>query len=139
MYHIFSLYTTAENRPSFENCYIEAIGPNGEKKTSSSTSHQCSTQADFYGNFHPVNLHYNLMVHFDPGFSTFPTLPPYFVTEYKFGVAEVWYRVIKIDAPGKYETPHEKTCLWSFRPGPIQTGLYNHRRWPEACHFVFWK
>ena len=27
------------------------------------------------------------------------------------------------------EPCHEKTCLWGFRPGPTQTGLYSHRRW----------
>ena len=26
-----------------------------------------------------------------------------------------------------------------FRPGPTQTGLYSHRRWLEACNFVFRK
>ena len=26
----------------------------------------------------------------------------------------------------------EKTGLRGFRPGPTQTGLYNHRRWLEA-------
>ena len=24
------------------------------------------------------------------------------------------------------ESRHEKTCLWSLRPGPTQTGLYDH-------------
>ena len=27
---------------------------------------------------------------------------------------------------------HEKTCLWGFRLGHTQIGLYNHRRWLEA-------
>ena len=35
----------------------------------------------------------------------------------------------------QYERCHKKTCLWRFRPGPIQTRLYNHRRWLEACTF----
>ena len=26
------------------------------------------------------------------------------------------------------EPCHEKTCLWGFRPGPTETGLYSHRR-----------
>ena len=29
----------------------------------------------------------------------------------------------------------EKTGLRGFRPGPTQTGLYNHRRWLEARNF----
>ena len=33
----------------------------------------------------------------------------------------------------------EKTGLRGFRPGPTQTGLYSHRRWFEACNFVFRK
>ena len=31
-----------------------------------------------------------------------------------------------------FEPPCEKTGLHDFRPGPTQTGLYNHRRWLEA-------
>ena len=34
---------------------------------------------------------------------------------------------------------HEKICLRGFRPGPTQTGLKIHRRWPEACTFGFRK
>ena len=34
-----------------------------------------------------------------------------------------------------YEPCHEKICLWVFRPGPTQTGLYSHRRWLEAWNF----
>ena len=33
---------------------------------------------------------------------------------------------------GKIEPRSEKTGLRGFRPGPTQTGLYNHRRWLEA-------
>ena len=32
----------------------------------------------------------------------------------------------------KNEPRCEKTGLRGFRPGPTQTGLYNHRRWLEA-------
>ena len=28
----------------------------------------------------------------------------------------------------RYEPRREKTCLWGLRPGPRQTGLYDHRR-----------
>ena len=31
-----------------------------------------------------------------------------------------------------YEPRSEKTGLRGFRPGPIQTKLYSHRRWIEA-------
>ena len=31
-----------------------------------------------------------------------------------------------------YEPRCEKTGLRGFRPGPTQTGLYNHTRWLEA-------
>ena len=30
------------------------------------------------------------------------------------------------------EPRSEKTGLRGFRPGPTQTELYSHRRWPEA-------
>ena len=30
-----------------------------------------------------------------------------------------------------FEPRCEKTGLWGFRPGPIQTGLYNYRKWLE--------
>ena len=33
---------------------------------------------------------------------------------------------------GKHKLCHDKTCLRGFRPGPTQTGLYNHRRRLEA-------
>ena len=33
----------------------------------------------------------------------------------------------------------EKTGLRGFRPDPTETGLYSHRRWLEACNFVFRK
>ena len=32
----------------------------------------------------------------------------------------------------EYEPRCEKTGLRGFLPGPIQTGLYTHRRWLEA-------
>ena len=32
----------------------------------------------------------------------------------------------------QFEPRSEKTGLRGFRPGPIQTGLYSHRRWLEA-------
>ena len=32
-----------------------------------------------------------------------------------------------------------KTGLRGFRPGPTQTGLCSHRRWLEACNFVYRK
>ena len=35
----------------------------------------------------------------------------------------------------KTEPCCEKTGHQGFRPGPIQTGLFNHRRWLEACNF----
>ena len=31
-----------------------------------------------------------------------------------------------------FEPSHEKTNNLGFRPGPIQTWLYSHRRWLEA-------
>ena len=31
-----------------------------------------------------------------------------------------------------FEPRSEKTGLRGFRPGPTQTGLYDHRRWLEA-------
>ena len=40
---------------------------------------------------------------------------------------------------GTFEACHGKTCLWVFRPGPMQTGLYSHRRRIEAWDFRFRK
>ena len=28
-----------------------------------------------------------------------------------------------------YDPYQEETCLWGFRPGLTQTGLYNHKKW----------
>ena len=38
-----------------------------------------------------------------------------------------------------FESRCEKTGLRGFRPGPTQTGLYNHTRWLEARNFGFRK
>ena len=38
-----------------------------------------------------------------------------------------------------YEPVHEKTNNFGFRPGPIQTGLYSHRKRLEAVNFGFRK
>ena len=38
-----------------------------------------------------------------------------------------------------FEPRRQKTGLRGFRPGPTQTGLYSHRRWPEAWNFGFRK
>ena len=39
----------------------------------------------------------------------------------------------------RHEQRDEKTCLRGFRPGPTQTGLYNHQRRLEAGNFGFRK
>ena len=44
-------------------------------------------------------MHYNLMVHYDAGADAFPD-KPFYVTEYKFGVADLWFKVVKEDAAG---------------------------------------
>ena len=36
-----------------------------------------------------------------------------------------------------YEPRSEKTGLRGIRPGPTQTGLYNHNKWLEASNFEF--
>ena len=38
-----------------------------------------------------------------------------------------------------FESRRGKTCLRGFRPGPTQTGLYDHRRLLEAYNFGFRK
>ena len=38
-----------------------------------------------------------------------------------------------------HELRQEKTDIRGFRPGPIQTRLYNHRRWQEALNFGFYE
>ena len=35
-------------------------------------------------------------------------------------------------ARGILQRHHHETCHRAFRPGPTQTGLYNHRNWLEA-------
>ena len=99
----FVLFTVTD-KPSFENCFTEVTGPSGQKKTSSTSGlHVCSDQTDIYGNFNPTSMHYNLMVHFDAGASAFPE-QPYYVTDYKFGIADLWYKVVKEDATGIQST-----------------------------------
>ena len=39
---------------------------------------------------------------------------------------------LKKSSTRQYEPRSEKTGLRGFRPGPIQTRLYSHRRWLEA-------
>ena len=43
-----------------------------------------------------------------------------------------WHDGRKYHLPPIFEPRCEKTGLRGFRPGPTQTGLYNHRRWLEA-------
>ena len=38
-----------------------------------------------------------------------------------------------------FETHHEKTCPWGYRPDPTKTGLFGQRRWLEACDVWFKK
>ena len=40
----------------------------------------------------------------------------------------IWYAQVR----KTIEPRCEKTGLRGFRPGPTQTGLYNHKRWLEA-------
>ena len=50
------------------------------------------------------------------------------------------YPVLEIKTGNKVIEPrYEKTGLRGFRSGPTQTGLYSHRRWPEAGKFVYRK
>ena len=96
----FLFYFLVTDKPSFESCYTEANGPSGQMKSSSKTgTYECRTQSAIYGNFNPTSISYNLMVHFDAGASDFPS-QPYYVTDYKFGVSDVWITVTKVDASG---------------------------------------
>ena len=47
-------------------------------------------------------------------------------------VSHSLYTVTCYNSKSAYEPCHEKTCLWGFRPGRTQTGLYSLRRWLEA-------
>ena len=49
------------------------------------------------------------------------------------GVEQVSYNLLT------YEPCYEKPGRRDFRPGPIQTGLYRHRRWFEICNSEFRK
>ena len=40
------------------------------------------------------------------------------------GFTSEMYNIKDINLP--YEPRHVRTCLWGFRPGPTQTGLYSH-------------
>ena len=43
------------------------------------------------------------------------------------------YSAVKVGVSSfLYEPRYDKTGLQGFRPGPTQTGLYNHTRWLEA-------
>ena len=52
---------------------------------------------------------------------------------------DVWRLGIEVVVNVINEPVHEKTDNMGFRPGPTQTGLYNHRRWLEAGNFGFRK
>ena len=47
-------------------------------------------------------------------------------------VRDCEYARAETGSTSKYEPRSEKTGLRGFRPGPPQTGLYNHTRWLEA-------
>ena len=52
-----------------------------------------------------------------------------FYTLLKYNEAKV---VVQQGNTSLFEPRSEKTGLRGFRPCPTQTGLYGHRRWPEA-------
>ena len=45
------------------------------------------------------------------------------------------YTAVCFSTGNTYESRSEKTGLPGFRPGPTQTGLYNHTRWLQAGNF----
>ena len=78
------------------------------------------------------------------------TAMPFFRNLLQLKTISVLYDVYTNDSPHVFrqwfysfkeplELRCEKTGLRGFRPGPRQTGLYNHRRWLEARNFGFRK
>ena len=49
------------------------------------------------------------------------------------------FHIIILGSLNWFEPRYEKTGILGFRPGPTQTRLYSHKRWLEACIFVFRK
>ena len=77
-----------------ETCATAAIGPNGEKKiskTSGSTS-ECQYQTDFYGNYKPAIIQYNLLALFKVDASHFPRSS--YIESSNFGVTDVILQII---------------------------------------------
>ena len=56
----------------------------------------------------------------------------YLLWEYVIISRERQCLTLNLDDQSSFEPRCEKTGLRGFRPGPTQTGLYNHKRWLEA-------
>ena len=80
---------SADTLPVIETCHLEAEGPNGEKKRSGSTgpTTQCIYETEFYGNFIPVKLHFDMMAGLYIDTSLFP-YKPHFISSYGFGITD---------------------------------------------------
>ena len=88
-----SLFTVSD-KPSFEKCATAAIGPNGEKKISkiSGSTNECQYQTDFYGNYKPAIIQYNLLALFQVDASHFPRSS--YIESSNFGMTDVSLQII---------------------------------------------
>ena len=90
-------------RPSIETCTTLATGQNGEKKMalSSGETNECQYLQDFYGNFQPETLQYEIVASFHIDSSQFPSQPGY-IDSYNFGVSDVSITTILRSATGNH-------------------------------------
>lgn len=86
--------------PSFETCATQAIGPNGEKKISQTEgpTNECQYQTDFYGNYKPAIIQYDLLALYKVDASHFPSSP--YIDSSNFGVTDVSLQLILQDVTG---------------------------------------
>jgi len=76
------------NTPTIETCETKIVGPNGEMKRAESMTAltDCYSLADFYGNFQPRRLIFDIMAEFTVDIGN-PTKPR-FISESNFGVTD---------------------------------------------------
>ena len=83
------------NTPALMTCHTIITGRNGEKKRT--TGSACKDLTDFYGNYQPVLLTFDLVAEFKVVISS---SRPKFIHESHFGVTDATVHIIKESVQG---------------------------------------
>ena len=90
IYRFIISFVIVDTLPTIETCHTEAVGPNLEKKRSGSSgpTNECQYETDFYGNYVPTHLQYDVFASFHINTAAFPQQPSY-IDSFGFGITDV--------------------------------------------------